>query len=355
MNHALAFQGSCLPQAIVTVEGVILEANGSFQSLLRCPFYLPGRNLNEFVVGTRQETGAAWKEVIGHLRANEGCLTKRLQYQRRDGTRIWVDLYFSRVREQDSSNLLVQVVDVTKQQMMAEALEQRRMDAEHFAHVVSHDLREPLPGIAGYATLLQRRTPLDAQGQKWVNDILEGVAKLEQRLEDLVAFSRASKGTLNGTFSLGAAVEEAERSLVRSIKESGAVIQLQNSPMLKGDRSMIASVLQNLLSNSIKYRKEDTTPKVTISAEPQGDMYLIRVSDNGLGFDMQFRDKVFELFQRLYTVKTYPGTGIGLAIAKKIVDRHGGRIWVESKPGEGSVFYLTLPAAAPPCDSESTS
>jgi light-regulated signal transduction histidine kinase (bacteriophytochrome) len=150
-----------------------------------------------------------------------------------------------------------------------------------------------------------------------------------------------------GIFPLGTAVEEARRSLVHKISESGAILHIADGlPVIQGDRSMLAQVFQNLFSNSIKYRKKDVTPEVWIESQPHNnDFCLIVVKDNGIGFDMRYKDRVFGVFQRLYTVEQYPGTGIGLAIVKKIVERHEGEIWVQSKPDEGTAFYFTLPIA----------
>jgi len=216
-----------------------------------------------------------------------------------------------------------------------------------FTSLVSHDLREPLTGIAGFATLLQNRYEgdLDERGQHFLDRIVEVSKQMEKKLDDLLAFSKAGKETPFEPFPFGAAVEEAKRALVRKIATTGTRIEIVGElPIVHGDRSLIAQVLQNLFSNSIKYRRKDETPHITIEVTSHDlPFWKVAVKDNGIGFDMRHRDKIFGVFQRLYTVEQYPGTGIGLAIARRIIERHGGDIWPWSEPGAGATFYFTLP------------
>jgi len=230
-----------------------------------------------------------------------------------------------------------------QRQQLAEANE----SLEQFVYVASHDLREPLIGVAGYVTLVLKRygDKLDDQGKHFLAEAVRGCKSMEQKIDDLLELSRAGRSTMYGTFPLGAAVEQARRSLVGSVEKSAADIRYGNLPEVRGDRGQIAQVFQNLFSNSIKYRAKDVTPVIEVSAEPyqeDPDWWCISVKDNGIGFDMRHADRIFGIFQRLYTVDQYPGTGIGLAIVKKIIDKHGGKIWVLSKPGDGATFYFTL-------------
>ena len=230
-------------------------------------------------------------------------------------------------------------------------VEQLEEDLEQFAYIVSHDLREPLTGLAGFATLLQSRcaNQLTDDGKHFVKQIIEGTKRMEDKLEDLLAFSRASRTKPIGSFPLGAAIDEARKALVRSIAGTKATIEVKGElPLVEGDRSMVAQVFQNLFSNSLKYRKEEP-PHIQIEANPhKGSYWQVTVRDNGIGFDMRYKERIFGVFQRLYTIEEYPGTGIGLAIARKIVKRHGGTIWAESKPNQGSTFYFTLPLVQKP-------
>lgn len=229
-------------------------------------------------------------------------------------------------------------------------LERTNRDLEQFAYVASHDLREPLVSVAGFATLFKKRfgDKLDEQGARFVNQIIDGTKRMEEKIDDLLRLSRAGRNSPEGAFPLGGAVEEAQKSLVGAISRSGAEVEtIGNMPMIHGDRGMIAQVFQNLFSNSIKYRGNNT-PHIEVRAVPNENCPLewtISVKDNGLGFDMRHKERIFGVFQRLYTIEEYPGTGIGLAIVKKIVERHKGRIWVESEEGKGATFFFTLEAA----------
>lgn len=231
-------------------------------------------------------------------------------------------------------------------------VQQLEEDLEQFAYLASHDLREPLMGLAGFATLLQKRCEgqIDENCQHFLEQIIDGSKRMERKLDDLLAFSRAGKATLSGSFPLGAAIQEARRSLVRKIAESGAVLHIEDDlPVIKGDRSLMAQVFQNLISNSIKYRKKGEEPHIWIESRPHDECQcIVAVRDNGIGFDMRHQKRIFGVFQRLYTVEQYPGTGIGLAIAKKVVERHGGRIWTQSEPNKGAIFFFTLPTASQP-------
>lgn len=225
-----------------------------------------------------------------------------------------------------------------------------RSELEQFVAIIAHDLREPLNSATGLISLVSRLygDKLDDQGKAWVKDAIECLGYMEAKVEDVLEYSRASKDATFKPFPLRSALEEAQRVLTRQVKEKQAVIvsDLENpaTPLVMGDRSLIAQVFQNLLSNSIKYTREEP-PQILIGARREGDEVCVSVRDNGLGFDMQYKDRIFGAFQRLYTTKEYPGTGMGLAIVKRIIDRHSGRIWVESKPGAGSTFYFTLPVA----------
>ena len=229
-------------------------------------------------------------------------------------------------------------------------VDQLEEDLEQFAYLASHDLREPLTGVAGFATLLQSRCAdqLTDDGRHFLKQIIDSTKRMERKLEDLLAFSRAGRAKPTDSFPLGAAIEEAWRALVRRVTETKATIDIKSElPVVRGDRSMIAQIFQNLFSNSLKYRRKNEPPHIDIEIKPHGknNLWQIAVRDNGIGFDMRYKERVFGVFQRLYTIDEYPGTGIGLAIAHKIVERHGGTIWTWSKPDQGATFFFTLPPA----------
>ncbi len=249
------------------------------------------------------------------------------------------------------------VMDVTKDQELTRSLRRQKQQLEdanksleEFVYIASHDLREPLTGIAGYADLVRKRylDKLDDRGQHFLNSIVEQAKRLEAKIDDLLQLSRAGRGKPNGMFPLGAAIEEARRSLASRLRDTGAVLELVDPiPMVRGNRGEIAQVFQNLFSNSLKYQKPDSIPRIRIHVETTSLGWEIFVTDDGIGFEMEHAERIFGVFQRLYTVDQYPGTGIGLAIVKKIIDKHGGRVRAQSAPNQGATFSFTLPKEGP--------
>jgi len=239
------------------------------------------------------------------------------------------------------------VRDVTQDREHQQKLQEANQALTQFASITAHDLREPITGVVGFATLLRNRyrDQLDERGQHFLDQIVSVSQQMERKLDDLLDFSRAGKDRPFEPFFLGAAVDEARRALVRKISEAGATIKsVGELPIAQGDRGMIAQVLQNLFSNSIKYRRNDVPPRIEIEVVSHNEFFWrVMVKDNGIGFDMRHKERIFGVFQRLYTTDQYPGTGIGLAIARRVIDRHGGTIWPCSVPGQGTTFNFTLP------------
>ncbi|MEG4168013.1 MULTISPECIES: ATP-binding protein [unclassified Microcoleus] len=217
-------------------------------------------------------------------------------------------------------------------------------ELEQFAYVASHDLQAPLATIASYAQLLEKRykDQLDSQGSKFIGNIVHGCTRMQTLIDDLLEYSRVGKSPK--PFQLtdcNHAVEQALAHLQGAIRETKAVVTYSELPAVMGDISQLVQLFQNLVSNAIKYR-HDEPPVVHITACKQEENWLISVSDNGIGIAPQHQKRIFQIFQRLHTQREYPGTGIGLAICQKIVELHGGCIWVESEPEQGSTFYFTL-------------
>ncbi len=230
----------------------------------------------------------------------------------------------------------------------AAELKRSNEDLQQFAHVASHDLQEPLRSIVSFVQLLERRYrgQLDSDADEIIGFIAEGGTRMQALINDLLAFSRIStRGEPFAAFSLDEAIRDALVDLRCVITESGAVVQRDPLPTVYGDRTQIVQVLVNLMNNAIKFRRPDRPPEIQISAAHMKGMWHLRVADNGIGIEPEYFDRIFVIFQRLHTRDVYPGTGIGLAIVKKIIERHGGRIWLESIPGEGSIFHFTLPMA----------
>ncbi len=228
----------------------------------------------------------------------------------------------------------------------AEALERSNSELEQFAYVASHDLQEPLRMITAYVQLLERRYKgrLGADADECIHYASEGAMRMHRLILDLVAFSRV--GTHGGALvltDLDLTCRNVLDDMKVAIEESGAEIARSGLPSLRVDALQIGQLFQNLLANAIKFRGE-ARPQIQIEARPENGAWLFSVRDNGIGFDMRFAERIFVMFQRLHARDRYEGTGIGLAICKKIVERHGGRIWAESEPGRGSTFSFTLPA-----------
>jgi PAS domain S-box-containing protein len=218
-------------------------------------------------------------------------------------------------------------------------------DLEQFASVASHDLHEPLRAVIGYANLLQERGRgvLDEKLASYVQGAVDGAVRMERMIDDLLAFSRVdSRGGERRPADAAAAVSNAIANLGAAIAESGAAVSCGTLPRVLADAGQLTQLFQNLIGNAVKFHG-DAAPRIDITAVREGARWRFVVRDNGIGVDPRQRERIFEIFQRLHPRTRYPGTGMGLAICKRIVERHGGTIWVESAPGGGSAFCFTLP------------
>jgi signal transduction histidine kinase/DNA-binding NarL/FixJ family response regulator len=234
-----------------------------------------------------------------------------------------------------------------KKDELVRELERSNVELEQFAYVASHDLQEPLRMVASYTQLLARRYQgkLGPDADDFIRFAVEGVTRMKRLIGDLLEYSRVgARGRSLAPVSSQSVMDRVLRNLEVTMKSAAAEVSADGLPRVLGDEVQLEQLLQNLVSNAIKFRGE-APPRVQVSAEHKGDHCLFRVSDNGIGIDPQFFGRLFVIFQRLHDREEYPGTGIGLATCKKIVERHGGRIWLESAPGQGTTFLFTLPAA----------
>lgn len=227
----------------------------------------------------------------------------------------------------------------------AEELARSNADLEQFAYVASHDLQEPLRMVASYTQLLARRYKdrLDADAEEFIGYAVDGVTRMQELINDLLAYSRV--GTRGGSFGptdLEPIVQRVLATLAPAIEDSGATVTCDKLPTVYGDPVQLGQLFQNLIGNALKFRGEDP-PRVHVGAERREDEWVFEVRDNGIGIAPEYADRIWVIFQRLHSRDEYPGTGIGLAICKKIVERHGGHITVDSGPGSGSTFRFTIP------------
>jgi len=267
--------------------------------------------------------------------------------------------------EREAARLRGALVDLERhKQQLEETLEQLRQnkqqlqdaltnvrqtnrDLEQFAQVAGHDLKAPLRNIDGFSEMLVEHYSdvLDDRGKRFLGHIRESVEQMQALLDDLLLYARAGTGELDfEPVDLDAVLRAVRHALQTTIEASGAEIDDVPLPTVLADRTQMGQLLQNLLGNALKYRS-DVAPRIALRAERISvRFWRLSVTDNGIGVDPSQSEAIFETFRRLHGVGEYPGTGVGLAICRRIAQRHGGRIWVDSEPGRGSTFYLTLPA-----------
>ena len=313
---------------------------------------LLGRHVKELSHPEDRDVSDAPRERIRRGEAESARFEKR--YLRADGAVIWCEVAVALVRDvygvpQYEVAIFDEVTDRKKAEARLreahEELKRSNAELEQFAYVASHDLQEPLRMVASYAQLLGRRyeAKLDGDAREFMAYIVDGASRMKQLIEDLLAYSRV--GTKGAEFKRVNAEDALKRALFNlrvAIQEAGAVVTNDPLPTLSGDEVQLGQLLQNLMSNALKFRS-DSVPRIHIGVTESAKEYTFEVRDNGIGIEPQYYERIFMVFQRLHNKGEYPGTGIGLAICKKVVERHGGRIWVESRPGAGSSFYFTLP------------
>ncbi|MDP9441863.1 MAG: ATP-binding protein [Actinomycetota bacterium] len=282
---------------------------------------------------------------------------------RKDGSSVAVSESLSPVRDDVGSIIGAAWIsrDISLRRAMEDALNaaQRELEARHaqlersnaeleqFAYVASHDLSEPLRAVAGMVQLLARRYKgrLGSDADEYIAFATEGCERMRALIEDVLAYSRVSRGELDVVdVDMGQLAAAVVRALGAQIADAGAEVVIGELPVIRADRRQMTQVLQNLLSNAVKFRRSGVRPLIEVTAGRHGDAaWVFTVADNGIGIDPQYRSRIFRMFQRLHTRDAYTGTGIGLAIAERVVTRHDGRIWLDDRPGEGSAFSFTIP------------
>jgi len=339
--------------------GTYIIQNGHFRLINRQLAYILGYEEDELI--GRPSLGFVLAEDRDTVRENAvsmlkgGCsLGYEFRVVNKQAKIKWVmetvvPIYYRRKRA-----TLGSLIDVTERKQMEERLKQitdemqcSNTELEQFAYVISHDLQEPLRMVSSYTQLLAKRysNKLDADADEFIAYAVDGAKRMQTLLHDLLEYSRV--GTRGKPFSLVNCehiVEQAMANLKIAIEECGASVSYDVLPTIMGDEGQLVRLFQNLIGNAIKFRQEEA-PQVYISAQRRNNMVTFSVKDNGIGIDRQHSQSIFEIFRRLHTKEEYPGTGMGLAICKKIVERHGGHISVQSQLGQGSTFYFSVDTA----------
>ena len=274
-------------------------------------------------------------------------------FQRRGTMTIPVDYVSTPIFERGKlTGAVISFRDVTERQRAAQALADKarelarsNTELEQFAYVASHDLQEPLRMVSSYTQLLARRYKgkLGSDAEEFINYAVDGATRMQRLIQDLLAYSRVgTKGREFVPTDCEVLLDRVLGDLRVTIEESGAVVTHDLLPIVRADEIQIGQLLQNLIGNAIKFCKQEP-PLVHVSGKRNGKAWIFSIQDNGIGIDPQYAERIFVIFQRLHKREEYQGTGIGLAVCKKIVERHGGRIWVESEPDKGATFYFTIP------------
>lgn len=350
-----AFGEAAIGMALVTPEGRWLRVN---------------RSLCEIVGYTEEELLALDFQTLIHpddLGANldygrqllDGAIQAYQMEQRylhKQGHSVWILLNASLVWEADGTPLyfLWQIQDVTRRKQAeqalssyAEAVVRSNKELEKFAYIVSHDLQEPLRTISSFVTLLRKRYlgKLDEDADTFIDFILDGSERMQGLIQALLTLSRIGRQELEHLpVDTDAVLDQTLADLHTTLEEAKADVTRDPLPIVEGDTQQLGMLFQNLIGNAVKFRGE-ATPCVHVAAQRQDQAWRFSVSDNGIGIPEKFHNRVFEVFRRLHSRSKYSGTGIGLSICKKIVERHGGSIWVESEEGNGATFFFTMPDA----------
>ncbi len=348
------FEQAPIGMAVSDLEGRLTQVNSAFLRIL----------------GYRREDAArlTWQELrdggaldlarlVNCVPPPAPALQSDTRFRRADGS--WVDVQWNLSVVRDASGEAAfqvgQIADISRRKedeqklrQYATTLDQNNRDLEDFAYVASHDLQEPLRLIKSYLELLGRRygEVLDADANEFIGFALDGATRMQKLISGLLTYSRVgTQGKSIRTVDASASFEAALANLHMAVREAGAAVTHDPLPRVRADALQLTQLFQNLIANSLKFRSRGA-PRIHVSAAGTAAGWEFRVSDNGIGIEPQYAERIFQIFQRLHSQSKYTGAGIGLAICKRIVERHGGEIHVESEPGEGATFVFRLPAAA---------
>ncbi len=343
---------------MVNSEGRITLINAQIEALFGYGrSELIGSSVEQLIPGRFRSAHPEMRETFDHAPSVRSMGVGRdLFGLRKDHTEFPVEVGLNPIRTEDDVFVLATVVDITERKRAEQELERQTAELsrsnhelEQFAYVASHDLQEPLRMVSSYCGLLARRYKgkIDQDADEFIDFAVEGAKRMKTLIDDLLTYSRVGRrGEAPIAIDAAKSVRTAVANLQIAIKEAGAVIHCDSLPTVLADPTQLAQVFQNLIGNALKFSGE-RPPVIRISAGTTSgakgvSQWRFSVQDNGIGFDQQYCERVFVIFQRLHTRGEYPGNGMGLAIVKKIIERHGGRIWAESMPGTGTTFFFTL-------------
>lgn len=287
----------------------------------------------------------------------KGQFSCEFRFRHKNGTYIWMQDVFKLINEDDNElpiEIVSCMIDISErksaeEQLVQKAAELERSNAEleHFAYIASHDLQEPLRAISSYLQLIERKSyfeAFDEKGKDYFSRVIRGAKRMQDMINDLLEYSRVvSNKDEFSPCDCNEIIGEAVSNLRVLIKESEASVHYGEMPVIRGNQGQLLRVFQNIIGNGLKFRSEETAPVIQIGAERRDNAWVFSVSDNGIGIKPASQTRIFDIFQRLNARDKYPGTGIGLAVCKKVIDRHGGEIWVKSQLGEGSTFFFSIP------------
>lgn len=292
------------------------------------------------------ESTEMFKQIKACMHSREGAVLEN-EFTFPDGSSAYFELSIQPALEgviilsQDITERKNHVLQIKSQNKLLKA---KNNELEQFTYIASHDLQEPLRALVSFSDLLSNEfgEELGSEGNQYVDFIQKSSVRMQDLVKGLMDYSRIGKATELAVVDCNLLVKEVLSDLSVLLKESGAQVELQDLPTIKGREVELRQLFQNLIDNALKFAKKDAAPRVKVSASEQPNSWLFSVKDNGIGITEKNREKVFIIFRRLHNRNDYDGTGIGLSHCKKIVEVHGGNIWVDSKPGDGSTFYFTI-------------
>lgn len=339
----LAVEASPNPIFVTSAEGTIELANAACEMVFGYSREeLVGESIDTLIPESLPAVDGEPQDGTDRPKAQAMGEGRAQSVKRKNGSTFPAQVGFNPIETPDGTLVLCAVVDLTELVSKQRDLERSNAELEQFAYVASHDLQEPLRMVASYVALLEKRYRgrLDEGADKYIAYAVDGAMRMQAMLRDILQMSRLGSDTRAfESVSLEDVIEEATKSL--ALDQSDATVSVGALPTVQGDRAQLTRLFQNLLSNAVKFRGEEP-PRIEISAAPTSEGWEVRVRDHGIGFDQKHAGRIFEVFQRLNARDEYSGTGIGLAIVRKIVQHHGGRVWAEAQAGEGAMFCFTL-------------